>query len=630
MSDSVSFDSFLLAPELLANIAKLNFEKPTPIQAQSIPAALEGRDLMGLAQTGTGKTAAFLLPIFTRLLKSGTTTRNPRALVLVPTRELAEQIREAAVAFAAGTGLRAMTIFGGVSMHGQVSRLRQGCDIVIACPGRLLDHMQQRTIDLREVEVLVLDEADHMFDMGFLPNIRRILKNLPTDRQTLLLSATMPSEIRGLATDILRNPVTVEVGRVAPAATVSHAIYPVSQHLKSALLIEMLKKLSSESVLVFTRTKHRAKKLESTLQREEFAVTSLHGNLSQNRRQESMAGFRSGKYQVLVATDIAARGIDIAAISHVINFDIPDTTEAYTHRIGRTGRAERTGDAFTLVCREDEGMIRQIERVLKSDLERKTLEGFDYNQVAKERSEVDSRGDGRAQDRRGRGRSGGSQGRSSDRRDRPSDRSRDSFSRESGSRDSRPRDSQRPERDAAPRSSGSFREQTGDAPRRPAGDSSRSDARPRSAGNSDRAPRSRSDRPYSDRGPRSFDRNSRSADRTSRSPDRGGYRSQARGVERIVDPLLEQQRAEHLLRQKRDAQGDTTSSGERAGRSTESRDMRDRAPRVTPRSDRPERAQSSRTGSGSSDRNFRPRTSEGRSSSEGRSRGTQQERRSRE
>jgi superfamily II DNA/RNA helicase len=298
--------------------------------------------------------------------------------VVGPTRELAEQIREALKELAAHTGLHSATIYGGVGVQPQVASLRRGVDIVIACPGRLLDHMRQHTINLSQVECVVLDEADRMFDMGFLPDIRRILRALPAKRQTLLFSATMPDAIRELAHEILRNPVTMQIAHARPAATVTHALFPVPAHLKAPLLLDLLQQTKTGSVLVFTRTKHRAKRLAEQVSRAGHAATCLQGNLSQNRRLEAMAGFRDGRYRVLVATDIAARGIDVSSISHVINFDIPGTVDDYTHRIGRTGRAARTGDAFTLITGEDEDMVRAIERVLGSRIERRRLTGFDY------------------------------------------------------------------------------------------------------------------------------------------------------------------------------------------------------------------------------------------------------------
>ncbi|NJC87216.1 MAG: DEAD/DEAH box helicase [Desulfuromonas sp.] len=372
----MTFQEFKLHPDVAAGITAAGYVTPTPIQAQAIPAVMAGRDVMGLAQTGTGKTAAFALPILHRLQPGG--RGRVRALVVAPTRELAEQINDSFIALGQKMRLTSTTIYGGVGLNPQVATLRRGVDIVVACPGRLLDHIGQGTIDLSKLEVLVLDEADQMFDMGFLPDIRRILKAVPKTRQTLLFSATMPEAIRGLAGETLTNPVTVQVDRVAPAVTVSHALYPVEQHLKTALLLGLLKHTDTESVLVFTRTKHRAKRLDEQLQKAGYRAASLQGNLSQNRRQAALDGFRDGSFQILVATDIAARGIDVSQISHVINYDIPDTAEAYIHRIGRTGRAARSGDAFTLVTGEDTAMVRAIEKVLGKPVERRRLEGFDY------------------------------------------------------------------------------------------------------------------------------------------------------------------------------------------------------------------------------------------------------------
>ncbi|MCC6347553.1 MAG: DEAD/DEAH box helicase [Nitrospirales bacterium] len=379
----MEFQTFNLHPHVAAGVAAAGFSTPTPIQAQAIPPVLTGRDLMGLAQTGTGKTAAFALPILHRLMHGG--RRHVRALIIAPTRELAEQINEAIRSLGQKTGLRSVTVYGGVGMSPQVDALKRGVEIVVACPGRLLDHIGQRTIDLSRLEVLVLDEADHMFDMGFLPDIRRILKHLPQQRQTLLFSATMPDAIRHLAHDVLNEPVTIQVNTTAPAETVSHALYPVPQHLKTSLLIKLLRHSDTESVLIFTRTKHRAKRLAEQLEKIGHRTASLQGNLSQSRRQAAMNGFRNGTFQILVATDIAARGIDVTQISHVINYDIPDTTEAYIHRIGRTGRAARSGDAYTLVTKEDAEMVRAIERVLGAPIERRTVEGFDYGAPAPQR-----------------------------------------------------------------------------------------------------------------------------------------------------------------------------------------------------------------------------------------------------
>jgi len=371
----VNFESFNLHPQIFAGVQAQAYTTPTPIQLQTIPPSLEGRDILGLAQTGTGKTAAFVLPILQRLM-SGPRGRI-RALIVAPTRELAEQIRETIVALGKKTGLRSVTIYGGVSMVPQIRALRGQAEIVVACPGRLLDHIGQGTIDLKGVEVLVLDEADRMFDMGFLPDVRRILKHLPTKRQTMFFSATMPEDIRQLANEILHEPVTAEIEFAAPAKTVSHALYPVVQARKTELLMQLLQHTDTDSVLIFTRTKHRAKKLSEYLHSSGYKSIALQGNMAQNARQAAMNGFRNGAYKIMVATDIAARGIDVTQISHVINYDIPDTADAYTHRIGRTGRAAKTGDAFTLVTQEDAEMVRDIERVLGSRIERRTLPGFD-------------------------------------------------------------------------------------------------------------------------------------------------------------------------------------------------------------------------------------------------------------
>jgi ATP-dependent RNA helicase RhlE len=373
----MGFKSFNFHPQVAAGVAAAGYLAPTPIQAESIPTVMAGQDVMGLAQTGTGKTAAFALPILHSLMQGE--RGHVRALILAPTRELAEQINEAVSSLAKQTRLKSITVYGGVNVNPQIDKLKRGVEIVVACPGRLLDHIQQKTIDLSRVEVLVLDEADQMFDMGFLPDIRRILGHLPKKRQTLLFSATMPEEIKRLANDVLTNPVTVKVGSSNPPVTVSHAIYPVAQHLKTPLILELLKHADTESVLVFTRTKHRARRLGEQLEKAGYKAASIQGNLSQNRRQEAMDGFRDGTYQILVATDIAARGIDVSQISHVINYDIPDTAEAYIHRIGRTGRAARSGDAFTLVTPDDTVMVRTIEKLLKSTIEQRSMEGFDYS-----------------------------------------------------------------------------------------------------------------------------------------------------------------------------------------------------------------------------------------------------------
>jgi ATP-dependent RNA helicase RhlE len=380
----VNFEKFRLAPAIAANLKALGFETPTPIQSQAIPVVAAGRDVVGLAQTGTGKTAAFVLPMLQKLMQSP--GRHVRALIVGPTRELAEQTNKVIHQLGRGTHVHAVTMYGGVGMRPQIDGLRRGAEIVVACPGRLLDHLRQGTIKLDRVEMLILDEADQMFDMGFLPDVRQIIRALPPHCQKLLFSATMPAEIRKLAHDILRDPETIQIAHTAPIETVTHAIFPVEPHLKSPLVIELLKKTDTGPVLIFTRTKHKAKRLAEQLNRQGFKAACLQGNLSQNQRQRAMDGFRSGQFRILVATDIAARGIDVADISHVVNYDIPGTPDAYTHRIGRTGRAAKTGDAFTLVTREDHGMVRQIERILGSQIERKYLDGFDYKAAAPARS----------------------------------------------------------------------------------------------------------------------------------------------------------------------------------------------------------------------------------------------------
>ncbi len=401
----MEFNKFNFHPQVAAGVSAAGYVKPTPIQAQAIPTVMQGVDVMGLAQTGTGKTAAFVLPMLHRLMQGE--RGRVRALIVAPTRELAEQINDAIITLGSQTRLRSVTVYGGMNINPQIAKIKRGAEIVVACPGRLLDHLSQKTIDLSRLEVLVLDEADQMFDMGFFPDIRRILKYVPKKRQTLLFSATMPDAIRKLAHEVLHQPKTVQVDTVAPATTVSHALYPVAQHLKTSLLLELLKHTDTGSVLVFTRTKHRAKRLGENLGKSGYKAASLQGNLSQNRRQEALSGFREGRYQVLVATDIAARGIDVSQVSHVINYDIPDTPEAYIHRIGRTGRAARSGDAFTLVTGEDRVMVRTIEKVLGKPIASHTLEGFDYHVPAPEKT-----GSGGRPPRQGAGRraAGGQQG----------------------------------------------------------------------------------------------------------------------------------------------------------------------------------------------------------------------------
>ncbi len=381
----MNFEQFSLDPRIVAGVKAAGYTTPTPIQQEAVPIVLTGRDVLGLAQTGTGKTAAFVLPILQRLTKGP--LRQVRTLIVAPTRELAEQIHQSIVVLGKKTKVRSVSIYGGVGKGPQVAALRRGAEIVVACPGRLLDHIEDGNIDLTHVEVLVLDEADRMCDMGFLPDIRRILKHLPVQRQTLFFSATMPDDIRSLADSILKDPATVQIGSIAPAETVSHALYPVPDGLKTNLLLAMLQQTPTERVLIFTRTKRRARNLANSLENNGYRVSALQGNMAQNQRQRAIDGFRDGMFDILVATDIAARGIDVSRISHVINYDMPDTVDAYTHRIGRTGRAHLSGEAFTLAGQADEVMVREIEKGLGTPIERRRLPDFDYgNFVTEKRS----------------------------------------------------------------------------------------------------------------------------------------------------------------------------------------------------------------------------------------------------
>ena len=375
---STEFTNFNLAPLVARGVAEAGFVQPWPIQTLTIPAGLDGRDVLGLAQTGTGKTAAFALPILERLLADG--GRGARALVLAPTRELAIQIDEEIRMLARFTRLSTVTVYGGVSARPQISKLRRQPDIIVACPGRLLDLYRQGHVDLRGIAVLVLDEADHMFDSGFLPDIKKILKALPRKRQNLMWSATMPGPIRQLADQILDRPEVAEVAHSRPAPTIEHAFYPVSPTRKTELLRHVLTEDGFSSAIVFARTKHRAKKLADQLSRAGHGAIALQGNMSQPQRDRAMRGFRDGRFEVLVATDIAARGIDVAKVSHVINYDMPNTADAYTHRVGRTGRAECSGKAYTFICREDRAQVRAIERRHGSAIPRKTVDGFTTEQ----------------------------------------------------------------------------------------------------------------------------------------------------------------------------------------------------------------------------------------------------------
>jgi ATP-dependent RNA helicase RhlE len=384
----MDFTSFNLDPSIMAGVKVLRYTTPTPIQEQAIPVIMQGKDIIGLAQTGTGKTAAFVLPVLQRLLN------NPRrqvgALIISPTRELAEQTVETINQFSFKTGLHGVSVYGGVSMYNQVQALRRGAELVVACPGRLLDHMMKGTIDLSHVEVLIIDEADRMFDMGFLPDIRNIVRCLTHAHQTLLFSATMPPDIRRLVQEVLHDPVTIQIGHTAPVESVSHALYPVKPHLKLALLKEILKTTDTDSVVIFTRTKHRVERVAEALRRAGYSVASLQGDMVQSRRQDAIEGFKDGSLKILVATDIAARGLDVLSITHVINYDMPDTTDAYTHRIGRTGRVNNKGDAFTLVTNEDRMMIKDLEKIFKKPIETRKIEGFNYDQADVERPQGSS------------------------------------------------------------------------------------------------------------------------------------------------------------------------------------------------------------------------------------------------
>ncbi len=389
------FNNLGLHPSLLKGLKDLGFTRPTAIQSDAIPLALAGQDLLACAMTGSGKTAAFLLPILHRLMDKprGTT----RALVITPTRELAAQIVEDLNDLAVHTPITAAAVFGGVGMGPQEHAFRSGFDVIVGTPGRLLDHFTRPYAKLSGLQYLVLDEADRMLDMGFLPDIRRVLRHLPTRRQTLFFSATMPPPIAELSREMLKNPATINLERrSAPAVGITHAAYPVAQHLKAPLLVKLLSGPDMHDALVFTRTKHRANRLAKYLGEQGIKVERIHGNRSQSQRTEALAGFKNGKYRVLVATDIAARGIDVTALGHVVNFDVPHVADDYIHRVGRTARAEQTGAAFTLVSGEEEGDLRGIERAISQRLPRVTLPDFDYNARA-EPAAARPHGGGRSQ-----------------------------------------------------------------------------------------------------------------------------------------------------------------------------------------------------------------------------------------
>ncbi|MGH7653195.1 MAG: DEAD/DEAH box helicase [Gemmatimonadaceae bacterium] len=372
----ITFADLGLTAPMLKALSDAGYKTPTPIQAQAVPLALKGRDLIGLAMTGTGKTAAFVIPIIERLLGGPHRTR---ALILTPTRELCVQVEESFRKYGKHSGLTVIPVYGGVGYEPQVKALRGGVDVVVATPGRLLDHLEKQNVVLDEIEVLVLDEADRMLDMGFAPQINRIVAQLHAYRQTLLFSATMPPEVEALARKYLRKPVVVQVGRRSGAATtVQHFVYPCPKEKKSALLTELLKKESLDSVLVFTRTKHGADRVVKTLEREGIKAGAMHADKTQGQRTKALEDFKNGKLRVLVATDIAQRGLDISGISHVINFDVPQQAEDYVHRIGRTGRAASTGDAYTFMCADEIAMVKSIERVIAQAIPRISVPGYDF------------------------------------------------------------------------------------------------------------------------------------------------------------------------------------------------------------------------------------------------------------
>ncbi len=560
-SVNTTFADLPLADFLKETIRTIGYEAPTPIQASAIPLAVEGRDVIGLAQTGTGKTAAFVLPILNAL--SGSKEKGVRALILAPTRELAEQINDVIKLFAPRTGLKSCTVYGGVSHRNQVTALRSSPAIVVACPGRLKDHMQGRTIDLSGVSVLVLDEADRMLDMGFLPDIKQIVRAIPAERQTLLFSATMPDEIEALSRDILRNPEVIRVRTEAPVATVSHSMYSLKSEEKLDHLRVWLSANPGALTVVFTKMKHTAKKISEKLSAKGIDATSLHGNLSQGARARALGGFKDGKFRVLIATDIAARGIDVDGITHVLNYDMPDTLDAYIHRTGRAGRASRSGEAVSFVTRADMGMLRSIERWLKAPVSRLNTAAFaeELAAVGSEQQASEGADESRQEERRAkRGSFGGrAEGRSQGRRagGRPDFRGgQRGFGRA-------PRES----REGAPRRSGEVRE---DGAQQPDRQERFEGERSRSFGRSPRGERGdrggfRGQGRFGGRGGRSF----------------GERRPAARDGE--AAPLREGQeqggRDERRPRYDRDSRGGRPGSGERTGRFSRGSGREGRSPR---------------------------------------------------
>ena len=504
---TLTFDDLPLAPFLQETIKAIGYTHPTPIQAEAIPLVVEGRDLVGLAQTGTGKTAAFVLPILQKL--SGSKEKGAKALILAPTRELAEQINDVIKELAPRTGLKSITIYGGVSHGRQVSELRAKPQIIVACPGRLLDHLSARTFDLKGIEYLVLDEADRMCDMGFLPDIKKIISKLPTERQTLLFSATMPDEIRELTRGIQNDPAVVRVKMEEAKASVSHSMYQIAQASKPHVLAHWLQENREALVVVFTKMKHTAKRLAEQLARKGQHVTSMHGNLSQGKRQQALNGFKDGRYRVLIATDIAARGIDVKGITHVVNYDMPENLDAYVHRTGRAGRASATGEAVSFVTKADGSLLRTIERWLKTPvtrLETPELDGVEEETVDTERA-------GRRQ-RPGR----------NARRERPGRRERSERTARAPREERAPREDTSGENaevtgsdtaSAEPRRERRERSDRSERPARRFGDrrdrnsgGARSGDRPQRE-RSDRPQRDRSDRPQRERGERGFGRRDR-------------------------------------------------------------------------------------------------------------------------
>lgn len=409
----MSFLKLGLVAELAEAVAAKGYTEPTLIQSQAIPTILEGRDLMGGSQTGTGKTAAFTLPMLQRLANGRSRPKSPRGLVLTPTRELAAQVGASVASYGKGLNLSSAVIFGGVGINPQIDRLRRGVDILVATPGRLLDHVAQGSLDLSQVEIFVLDEADRMLDMGFIHDIRKVLKILPARRQNLMFSATYSPEIKALADGILHNPALVEVARRNTAAEkVTQVVHPVSKADKRTLLSKLIKDDNWSQVLVFTRTKHGANRLAANLETDGITATAIHGNKSQSARTKALDDFKAGRVRVLVATDVASRGIDISLLPHVVNYELPNVPEDYVHRIGRTGRAGQEGSAYSLVSADERGLLKDIEAVLKRGIPVEHIEGFQFCEIdGREDARNTSRGNGGGRGRSGGGGGGGGGGR---------------------------------------------------------------------------------------------------------------------------------------------------------------------------------------------------------------------------